>query len=76
MTPLAVFYQPCPVCGRSIRMPVQYFGREVTCVHCGGEFRADDQASVSASADDGAKMPGMLSADLGPLGSLPLADGR
>lgn len=69
-------------------MPVQYFGREVTCVHCGGDFRADDQASVSAgapasvsasvstSADDGAKMQGMFSADLGRLGSLPLAEGR
>jgi hypothetical protein len=42
MAPLAVFYQACPVCGRSIRMPVQCFGRQITCVHCGGEFRADE----------------------------------
>jgi hypothetical protein len=56
-------------------MPVQYFGREVTCVHCGGYFRADDQ-SAAAGVDEAAKMAGMVAVDLGPLGSLPLADGR
>jgi hypothetical protein len=28
-------------------MPVHCFGRQVTCVHCGGEFRADDQARAT-----------------------------
>jgi hypothetical protein len=54
MTPIAVFYQACPVCGRSIRMPVQYFGRTVICVHCGGEFRAEEQSapiSITQSAE-------------------------
>ena len=36
----SVFYQTCPVCGRSLRMNVDAFGRRVTCVHCGGELRA------------------------------------
>ena len=49
MAPLAVFYQACPVCGRSIRMPVHCFGRQVTCVHCGGEFRAVEQADKAPS---------------------------
>ena len=38
MPSLAVFYHECPVCGRSLRIPVQYFGRKVDCGHCGGEF--------------------------------------
>jgi hypothetical protein len=25
-------------------MPVQCFGRAVTCVHCGGEFQASEQS--------------------------------
>ena len=49
MTSSSVFYQACPVCGRSIRMPVQYFGRVVTCVHCGGEFRAEESAPTSTT---------------------------
>ena len=50
MAPVVVFYQACPVCGRSLRIPVQYFGRQVTCVHCGGHFRADDAAAPAASS--------------------------
>jgi hypothetical protein len=41
MAQRSVFYQTCPVCGRSLRMPVEVFGRNVTCVHCGGEFRSE-----------------------------------
>jgi hypothetical protein len=57
-------------------MPVQYFGREVSCVHCGGQFRADMQAAVSPPPREAATMPSLVPVDLGPLGSLPLADGR
>jgi hypothetical protein len=57
-------------------MPVQYFGREVTCVHCGGEFRADVHAAAAPSADESAKMSVLVPVDLGPLGRMPLADGR
>jgi hypothetical protein len=51
----SVFYQTCPVCGRSLRMPVDAFGRQVTCVHCGGAFRSSDAGPAAATAlDDGA----------------------
>lgn len=42
---VSVFYQACPICGRSLRIPVQYFGHSVACQHCKGEFVADNQAS-------------------------------
>lgn len=45
----SVFYQTCPVCGRSLRMPVDAFGRQVTCVHCGGAFRSSDDGSASVA---------------------------
>jgi hypothetical protein len=78
MTPLSVFYQACPVCGRSLRMPVQYFGRRVTCVHCGGEFRADEQSSSTGPTTQAAgplSMPGLVPDSMSPLGSQPAADG-
>jgi hypothetical protein len=40
MTAMTIFYQECPVCGRSLRIPAKYFGRQMTCTHCHGEFRA------------------------------------
>jgi hypothetical protein len=36
-----VFYQECPTCGRSLRVAVKYFGRSMSCGHCGGEFVAN-----------------------------------
>jgi hypothetical protein len=36
-----VFYQECPTCGRTLRVAVKYFGRSMSCGHCGGEFVAD-----------------------------------
>jgi hypothetical protein len=44
MSALTVFYQQCPICGRNLRIPTKYFGREMTCSHCEGEFRAGHQA--------------------------------
>ena len=44
MAQSAFFFLSCPVCARSLRMPVDWFGKRVNCVHCGGEFRAEDQA--------------------------------
>jgi hypothetical protein len=38
--------QPCPVCGRSLRIPVQYQGRQVRCRHCHGQFEAYDPSSA------------------------------
>lgn len=40
MPMMTYFYQECPVCGRSLRVPVQYFGSIMSCSHCGGEFQA------------------------------------
>ena len=34
------FYQACPICGRSLRICVEYLGRMVACRHCRGEFLA------------------------------------
>ena len=42
MSSLTVFYQNCPTCGRSLRVAVKYFGKPMSCSHCGGEFRAGD----------------------------------
>ena len=40
MSAMTVFYQECPVCGRNLRIPAKYFGRQMTCTHCEGQFRA------------------------------------
>jgi hypothetical protein len=40
MSAMTIFYQECPVCGRSLRIPAKYFGRLMSCTHCEGEFRA------------------------------------
>jgi len=47
MSAMTIFYQNCPVCGRSLRISVKHFGRQMSCTHCQGEFRAgkDELAS-------------------------------
>jgi hypothetical protein len=40
MSAMTTFYQNCPVCGRSLRISVKHFGRQMSCTHCQGEFRA------------------------------------
>jgi hypothetical protein len=40
MSAMTIFYQECPVCGRNLRIPAKYFGRQMSCTHCEGEFRA------------------------------------
>jgi hypothetical protein len=49
MSPLTFFYQECPVCGRNLRIRVQYFGKEMSCSHCGGEFVASPPEHSHAS---------------------------
>jgi hypothetical protein len=83
MAPQSVFFQSCPVCGRSLRMPVNCFGRQVTCVHCGGEFHAgdDNRPADNRPADlSPALLPNLpLAPDYaeqgGALAALPLARG-
>ena len=45
------YHQPCPVCGRTLRIGVMLLGRQVYCQHCGGGFVAADPALGRASAD-------------------------
>ncbi|HEY2895018.1 MAG TPA: hypothetical protein VGJ16_12415 [Pirellulales bacterium] len=40
MPALTFFYQECPICGRSLRVSVNHFGRQMCCTHCQGEFQA------------------------------------
>ena len=47
-----IFYQECPTCGRSLRIPVKYFGRAMSCSHCCGEFVADPNTLRSADVID------------------------
>jgi len=47
-----VFHQECPTCGRTLRVAVKYFGRSMSCAHCGGEFIADPNATRSSTPID------------------------
>ena len=49
MSAMTFFYQECPTCGRSLRIPVKYFGRQMACTHCEGEFRAGKEDLPAAS---------------------------
>lgn len=50
MSPSTVFYQECPICGRNLRVPVKYFGRQMSCSHCHGEFVAGENELPNKSA--------------------------
>ena len=71
MAQRSVFYQTCPVCGRSLRMPVEVFGRNVTCVHCGGEFRSEQLPKDSELA--GSELTSRPAARAGALAGAPLS---
>jgi hypothetical protein len=49
MSRVTFFYQECPVCGRSLRVAVRYFGREMSCSHCHGQFIAGRQTNTEPS---------------------------
>lgn len=46
------FVQPCPTCGRSLRVRVEYLGRQVACQHCHGRLLACDPESPQHSLSD------------------------
>ena len=52
MSVTTYFAQDCPVCGRGLRIRVEYQGRAVKCRHCQGEFEACDPASGRAPSDN------------------------
>ena len=61
MAAVTVFYQSCPVCGRNLRIPAKYFGRQMTCTHCEGEFRAgNDELKPQSSPETAFSEPVML----------------
>jgi len=52
---MATYYsQPCPTCGRTLQVRVQYLGRDLQCQHCCGRFQAfDPEGSSVPSSDSG-----------------------
>jgi hypothetical protein len=61
MSAITIFYQQCPVCGRNLRIPTKYFGRQMTCSHCEGEFRAGKEELPEAPpASETSVRPGLL----------------
>lgn len=46
------YFQDCPVCGRNLRVRVEYLGKHVVCQHCHGRFVACDPASPNYSLSD------------------------
>ncbi|MCH2180122.1 MAG: hypothetical protein MK106_15095 [Mariniblastus sp.] len=46
------FVKPCPACGRSARISLDYLGKMVCCKHCGREFLANDPENESAAELD------------------------
>jgi hypothetical protein len=65
MTSLTFFYQACPVCGRSLRVPVQYFGKTMSCSHCSGEFQAIDQEQRSIAVPENGELYSQRPAGVG-----------
>jgi hypothetical protein len=46
------YVQTCPTCGRSLRIRVEYLGRQVACLHCHGRFLACDPESPDYNLSD------------------------
>ena len=48
------FNQECPICGRGLRVRVEYQGKNVYCQHCKGQFLAcDPSGDVPEPSDSG-----------------------
>ena len=39
---LTYYLQPCPTCGRSLQIRIEYMNRNVICYHCNASFVAAD----------------------------------
>jgi len=63
MSAMTIFYQECPICGRSLRIPAKYFGRLMSCTHCQGEFRA-------GNSEQAPEEPSSRGADVAAVGDL------
>lgn len=40
MPRIAHYFQDCPICGRTLRIRVEYLGRKLVCQSCRGHFVA------------------------------------
>ena len=48
------FLQECPICGRGLRIRVEYLGKRVVCQHCRGQLVACDPESNRYGSRDSA----------------------
>lgn len=52
--PSSVFYvQPCPACGRSLQVRVDYLGKGISCQHCEATFVAQQQTRTPRPSESG-----------------------
>lgn len=52
--PSSVFYvQPCPACGRSLQVRVDYLGKGISCQHCEATFVAQQQTRAPRPSESG-----------------------
>jgi PleD family two-component response regulator len=51
------FIQPCPICGRPLRIETKYAGQRVTCHHCRGQFMAIRHAGCEAAQGEPYERP-------------------
>ena len=52
MSGFTYFVNPCPACGRSSRIALEYLGKQVRCRHCSRVFTATDPHADSESQND------------------------
>ncbi len=50
----SVFYvQPCPACGRSLQVRVDYLGKGIACQHCQASFVAQQETRTPSPSESG-----------------------
>lgn len=52
MKEAAYFLQECPTCGRSLRIRVEFLGRQLICQHCRGALLAREGNSQGSKDRD------------------------
>jgi hypothetical protein len=46
------FHQDCPVCGRLMRVRIEWLGKEITCAHCNAVTVACDDTDINTILRD------------------------
>lgn len=50
----SVYYvQPCPACGRSLQVRVDYLGKGIACQHCQASFVAQQETRTPSPSESG-----------------------